>query len=68
MDTGYSSYAYEFADTGRHSGAPFWLANFQFDSNPELLDGNRVEVSITVVFHFLKLSRQSGMSRGMGMI
>ena len=50
MDTGYSSYAYEFADTGRHSGAPFWLANFQFDSNPELLDGNRVEVSITVVF------------------
>jgi len=43
MDTGYTVYAFEFADTGRQSGAPFWSLNFQFDSNPELIDEDRVQ-------------------------
>jgi len=43
MDSGYTVYAYEIADAGRHSGAPFWLANFQFNPNPSLIDEGRVQ-------------------------
>ena len=53
MDTGYTVYAFEFADTGRQSGAPFWSLNFQFDSNPELIDEDRVQVSSSLVSGFL---------------
>ena len=52
MDTGYTVYAFEFADTGRQSGAPFWSLNFQFDSNPELIDEDRVQVSSSLVSGF----------------
>ena len=36
LDTGYAQYAYEFADTGRQTGAPFWKLNFRFDINEKL--------------------------------
>ena len=52
MDTGYTVYAFEFADTGRQSGAPFWSLNFQFDSNPKLIDEDRVQVTFFVVTKF----------------
>ena len=46
-------YAFEFADTGRQSGAPFWSLNFQFDSNPSLIDEDRVQVSLVVLGLYL---------------
>merc|ERR1719431_54479 len=42
MDSGYTSYAYELADTGRHSGAPFWMMNFQYVVSEELMEEDRL--------------------------
>ena len=36
LDTGYAQFAYEFADAGRETGAPFWKLNFRFDINQAL--------------------------------
>ena len=36
LDTGYAQFAYEFADAGRETGAPFWKLNFRYDINQAL--------------------------------